>query len=71
MRRPIHSAQMIYRCQALRWGLRPIPQRWVRQEWSALGNFDNKRELGRFDVMEEDLPDEVRIMIMHSAKGHD
>jgi superfamily I DNA/RNA helicase len=34
-----------------------------------LGNFDNEREVGRFDVTEKELPDKARIMTMHSAKG--
>lgn len=34
----------------------------------VLGNFENEREAGRFDVVEE-LPDKVRVMTMHSAKG--
>ena len=34
----------------------------------VLQNFEQEREAGRFEVAEE-LPDKVRIMTMHSAKG--
>jgi len=35
----------------------------------ALENFDQERESGEFDKVEEELPDKVRIMTMHSSKG--
>ncbi len=35
----------------------------------VLGNFENEREIGSFDIAEEELPDKVRVMTMHSAKG--
>ena len=35
----------------------------------VLGNFENEREAGKFEVVEEELPDKIRIMTMHSAKG--
>jgi len=35
----------------------------------VLENFEQERESGKFDAAEEELPDKVRVMTMHSAKG--
>ena len=35
----------------------------------VLENFDQEREAGAFEPAEEELPDKVRVMTMHSAKG--
>lgn len=35
----------------------------------VLENFEHERESGKFDVAEEELPDKIRILTMHSAKG--
>lgn len=35
----------------------------------ALANFDQEREAGTFDADEEELPDKIRLMTRHSAKG--
>jgi superfamily I DNA/RNA helicase len=58
-------------------GVRILAQYFAKQKGKeaamtiaeVLENFEQERESGKFDTPEEELPDRVRVMTMHSAKG--